>query len=245
MSKDSSAPALSVYSEIMSEDSQGSSPCWKYLDSMILRSNCEIKRERKFLNEVCYPAGNLKVIVGLSVARGMLPSVRLINTILNLPEDQVSISFADFDWYEFLDMVAKLIVNDDDDGSVKTLTSENFSISTVDLLEEKIMRVKCNGITLCLCSNDIHVLLCIKHLINSRLELVKSLDFRTYYNDILTYVYNCCGTQEHFFDIVKNVCNLNMSERNYYMLELLHYNPQKMLDDFDKIYMCTDDSINV
>ena len=124
--------------------STNSSPYETYLDSMILRCREEIRNEKKLLREVCYPAGNFKIIVGLSVARGMLPSVKIINTLLNLSEEQVTISLADFDWYGFLPLASKMMLEDAVDGCEMSVESENFTVSVVTFLDEKTLRLKCS-----------------------------------------------------------------------------------------------------
>lgn len=219
---------------VAEENSRSLSP-WRYLDSMILRSREDIKNEKKLLSEVHYSAGNYKIIVGLSAARGMVPSVKLINTVLNLSEEKVAVSLADFEWHEFLEIASNMI---EDDAVVKTDSeTENFTVSAVTLLGEKIINLVCNNTTLCFCSHDIESFVSIRHIVNYRLNLIKNLDFMTFYDNFLNYI-NTCDIQGNFFEIIKNICSLNMSEQAICMLELIHFNSKKVLDDFDRIQMC-------
>jgi hypothetical protein len=51
---------------------------------MVLRTQKEIKREKRLLYEVSMSANNYRIVTGLSVARGMIPSIKLINTLLDV-----------------------------------------------------------------------------------------------------------------------------------------------------------------
>ena len=115
--------------------STSSSPYESYLNSMILRCREEIRNEKKLLNEVCFPAGNFQIVVGLSPARGMLPSVKIISTVLNPPDEPSSISLADFDWYEFLPLASKMMLEDAVDGCETVVESENFTVATAVFLD--------------------------------------------------------------------------------------------------------------
>lgn len=232
-------------SKMSGVDSECSPSYWQYVDSMLLRSNQEIKKERKLLVEVCYPLKNYKIVVGLSVARGMLPSVKLTNTIMNLPEEQVTISLADFDWYELMAIISKF-ASDDQDGEVTlTATSENFTVSTAMFLNERIIKVQSNDVILCLCKEVVKSLIEIQNIVNYRLELVRRLDFRTYYDNFLNYINSHADVKENFFHIIRNMCNFHPNEHAYYMFELIQFNPSKVLEDFDRVCMYSDNEINV
>lgn len=242
MVEESCAGFPSNYSEIMDDDddTESSQSFWQYLDSMILRCRTAIRSEKKFLNEVCFQASSYKVIVGLSVARGMIPSVKIINsTLLNVPEEQTVISLSSADWYEFLEIISKI-----DDGvsetTTKTSQSENFTVSSDTFLDDRIIRLKCDNAAIFFCYNNINSIVSIKHLINYRLELLNKLQFRNFYDDTLKYASSLINIGERLDDVITNICNLNMCESSYYLLELLHYNPKQIYDDFDKLHMYAD-----
>ena len=116
-----------------------SSPYWEYLNSMVLRSRMDIEQERKLLIEINYQTThNYNVSVGISVARGMVPSVRLTNTRLNLPIDQISLSLDTCDWYEFLEMITKITTNEHSNNNnidTKMSMTESFTVCSAFLFD--------------------------------------------------------------------------------------------------------------
>lgn len=229
-----------VYGDDEDSGYSSASTYWQSFDSMVLRSREEISKETRLLNEVCYPVGNFKITIGLSVASGMIPSVKIKSMALNLPEEQVTISLADYDWFEFLEIALKL-ANQDTSDAVQTITSttENFTMSAAILLGEKIINLRSNNITLCFCANDVYSFADIGYLVKFRIDLVKKLDFRSFYDEFL----NCMkayNVEGDFLNIVKDVCKSNMTEPYYYMLELVQYNPKRLLNDFDRLCMVDD-----
>ena len=211
---------------------------WDYLDSMVLRSWTEICREKRLLSEVTYPVGpNFKIIVGLSVARGMMPATKIVNSLLNLPEDQASITLADFDWFEFVEKLS-VTVNEnggDDDGSVQKALSENFILSVITFLGEKTITLKTINRTLCFCLEDAKSIVNISQLIKIRLDLIRSLNFRTYYDDCLHYLNATHDVNTNLLTSIINMCSLNKSELSCNLLELAFTNLDKIVNDLDKI----------
>jgi hypothetical protein len=217
-----------------------SSPYWEYLDSMVLKSQEEIRKEVRFLYEVSVPANNYKIVTGLSIARGIIPSVKLVNTILDVPENFISLDV--IDWSEFLQHAIQLLkdtTNSGDEsnkiiGTVEAL-SGNFQLLAVSFYDSVTLSLKSNNVTLCFCVKDIEALLRAESLVNFRIELLKQLDFKSFYNELLNYVNSIDIQNVNFFDIVRNICKLNTHEQSYLVLELIEFNPSKILSDFDKI----------
>ena len=233
------------YSSFLASDDDGinstnSSPYEAYLNSMILNRREEIRKEKKLLSEVCYPVDNFKIITGLSVARGMLPSVKIVSTVLNLPDDEVSLSLVDFDWYSFLPIASKMMLEDVADGCEISAESENFTVSTTASLGQKTLKLKSDYTTLCFCADDIKSLNAIRHLISYQLEFARNVSFRNYYDEVLHFVNSFCDiVNNNYVDIITYLCNLNVNEKSYYMLEMLQFYPQEVMLDLDRINMCT------
>ncbi len=238
-----------MYADISAEDSddsQCSSNYWEYLDSMILKSRMEIAQEKRLLNEVSYQVNNFKLIVGLSVARGMLPAVKIVNSMLNLPEDQTCITLADFDWYEFLEKVSKMVnetaagVKDSAVPGQQQALSENFTLYVESFFGEQALTLTSNNCALCFCLDDIKQILTVCPLINYRLELVKDLNFIVYYDDCLQYlnVTHNVKNGSHLLQSIISMCNLNKCERSCYFLELATMNLNKIVRDLDKLDAC-------
>nr|WP_253308894.1 hypothetical protein [Rickettsia endosymbiont of Ceutorhynchus assimilis] len=213
---------------------------------MILRSRVEIAQEKRLLNEVIYHVGNFKFIVGLSVARGMLPAVKIINSMLNLPEEQTCITLADFDWYEFLEKVSKMV--NETDAAVKDSAeqevsgqqalSENFTLYVISFFGEQTLTLKSGNCTLCFCLDDVKQILTVSHLINYRLKLVKNLNFIVYYDDYLQYLNVTHNNNNNLMQSIISMCNLNKCECSYYFLELASMNLDKIVRDLDKLNAC-------
>ena len=222
-----------------------SSPYWEYLDNMVLKSQEEIKKETRLLYEVSVPANNYRIVSGLSTARGMIPSIKLVNTILDVPEEENFISLDVIDWSEFLQHTTQLLKNatygDESNeiiGTVEAL-SGSFQLLAVSFYGSVTLSLKSNNVTLCFCVKDIETILKIEPIINYRLELLKQLDFRSFYDQLLYYVNSIDIQNVSFFDTIRNICKLNMSEQSYLVLELIEFNPNKILSDFDKITINT------
>ena len=72
------------------------------------------------------------------------------------------------------------------------------------------------------------------------MEFVKSVNFRNYYDEVLHYVNRFCDTANiSFVDIITYLCNLDLNEKSYYMLEMLQFYPQNVMLDLDRVNMCT------
>ena len=122
---------------------------------MVFRSHEEIKNERRLLCEVFVPANNYKIVSGLSVARNMIPSIKLVNTILDEPEEEKSISLDIIDWTEFLQHTAPLLknatnINADEPnkiiGTAEAL-SGNFQLLAVSFYGSVTLGLKSTNVT--------------------------------------------------------------------------------------------------
>lgn len=209
-----------------------SSPYWKFLDSMILRRKRDIKNEMKLLGEVYYSTKTFRITVGLSIARGMLPAVKLTNTLINLDEKDVSISLVDFDWNEFLTIIAKIMEDNPADMTTIGSETENFTVSSVIFFGERVIKLNCNDVTLCFSVDDVVSLLKLKTVVNYKIALFKTLDFRSHYDNSLIYINTYISDRTHLFKYITDTCNLNVSEYSYLMLEMINFYPNKVLEDF-------------
>jgi hypothetical protein len=159
-------------------------------------------------------------------------------------EEEKSISLDAVDWSEFLQDATDLLqiavdVSDGDEtnkiiGIVEAL-SGNFQLLAVTFYNTVTFTLKSNERTLYFCTKDIETLLKIKQLVDHRLDLLKKLDFRSFYDQLLNYINTVDIQNAEFFDIVKNMCTLNVCEQSYLILELIECYPNKMLSDFDKL----------
>lgn len=227
-------------SEMFSENSStSSSPYWKYFDSVMLRSEQEIKNEFKFLGETTYSIKNFDIFAGISVARGLTPSVKIFNTALNLPKGEVTVSFDDAEWSDFLEIIKSFLdtSSHDDSEITKTVDSltENFTVSTTIFLGERLIKLYSREVNLYLTMGDVRSILYVQDIVNYRLCVLQNLDFRTYYANILNY-YNVPSVSEtNCINAIKEYCYLAISELSYFMLEFIHVNPNKIIMDFNKI----------
>lgn len=230
----------SMYTEM--ETAGSDSPCsdWNYyFNSMVSRSNEEIKKESKFLGETCYSTKNFKIVAGISIARGLIPSINVTNTILNLPEEQVTVSFSDIEWTEFMKIATSFMNMDNDEDVSSMITayslSENFTVSSVTFFGERMIKLTSREVNLCFCLDDIKSFLRIQDMIDYRLSLLAKLDFRTFYDNLLKYFNVETVNENNCLNVIKEYCDLNICELSYFMLEFVHLSPEKIKRDFNRI----------
>ena len=168
--------------DITSNSSCSSPDYFEYLNSMVLRSNMEIKKERRLLAETCYPTKNFDIVAGISIARGLIPTVKIVNKLFNLPNELMTISFDDTDWFEFLNITSSFILVPDNEKMEKTVQalSENFTVKASKFLEEWIITVMCLDVPFCFTMEDIRLILNQKFIVNYRLELLVKLGLRPF-----------------------------------------------------------------
>lgn len=214
-----------------------SSPYWKYFDSTVLMAKQEIMKESAFLGETYYSTKNFKIVVGISIASGLIPSLKVTSTILNLPVEQVTISFSYIEWAEFLDIVTSFMNLYEDNSDVITTgsLSENFTVSTVMFFGERTIKLTRGEVNLCFCIDDIKSILRIRDIIDYRLSLLTELDFRSFYDNSLKYYNVKTVNENNCLSVIKEYCNLNICELSYFMLEFIYLNPEKVIRDFNKL----------
>lgn len=230
-----SEDSIHVGTQSSGNSSTCSSPYWKYFDSVVLRSNQEIQNESKFIGETSYFVKNFEIYAGISVARGLMPSIKISSTRTNLPKQQVSVSFDESEWFEFLEIVIPFLDSTDEDTKTVASLSENFTVSTILFLGERLIKLYSREVFLYLCLDDIRAFLNVKDIVHSRLSLLQELDFRTYYDQLLNYYNISTICKNNCLNAIKEGCKLNISELSYFMLEFIHLNPNKVFSDFNNI----------
>lgn len=217
-----------------SSTSSCSSPYWKYVDSILLKCKEKIKQEKQLINEVHYSLSDcvLQVSTGISAARGFEPTVKFNNSV-------DAISLMDLDWYDFIANIDITPDNDKEKKFVETIVEfENFTISSQLFIDHHLLLLKSGDSVIHIDDNCIKKLINIKHLINYRLEFLRHLDFKNFYNNTILYISNFdkCD-KETYIDKIKNLCTLNKCEQSYCLLEYLEFNKNVVVDDIDKIQM--------
>lgn len=175
--------------------------------NFILNTQFRIETEQSILLIDC----------GLSSARHFSPSVKI-----SCGEEVLS--FDREEWPYFIRMM--------ENAQIGELTRE-FDVTVLRECEERelIFVSKWNN-NIYFSKRDVMELLKLNSVITSRLEMLRNIDFTSYYYKFMMIVKDICADNvDSIEDVIRGYCDINITVQSYAMIECLYFIKQKVLND--------------
>lgn len=174
------------------EGSAGENAYFKMIDDALEKFFEEVQREGRLVLETSYPlAASLNCAVGLSVARDLLPVVKLESPNVFSDRYGRTISFTEHDWERFLfnlDTVVKQFFLEESQDMLSA-TFNDYNITSSSFLNEKIIKLQWNNkATVYLTKEQVFHLIDLADVLGKRLKMLDQMPLSYAYYDTLALV---------------------------------------------------------
>lgn len=219
---------------IIMEESQELDP-WMFIDNLLSKYDSNIQLEYDLLYQTVLNGTFLSASIGFSPVRDFAPVVRITSL-----SDMGYISFMSEEWSDFINNlqssdVASTVSSSTSLGDI--LIFENFSIKFGT--NGKPRYVHSRGQTINFCDGVIGEILLMKDLIQYRMEMLKTMDFAIFYNNVLSSVdvmLKECSFNTSPYRIIKHyLCNIKFMPHIFCMLECIDFHYKKILNDLKRL----------